>query len=144
MACAGGCCTRVGARAVLSALRQAVADQGAAGDVEVVPVSCLGECSIGPLVGVATAGGAEPAGATTFRQARLPRLRQFAADEDEELDEASERVLARFTALVQPAEAAVLVCDLVADLVPAIARRRAGDDAGDPASDPAGGERRPA
>jgi hypothetical protein len=121
---------------VLSALRQAVADHGAAGDVEVVPVSCLGECSIGPLVGVATAAGAEPAGATTFRQARLPRLRQFAADEDETLDEASERVLARFTALVQPAEAAILV----RDLVPEIAGRSAGDDAGDPA----GGERRTA
>jgi hypothetical protein len=115
MACAGGCCTRAGARAVLSAMRQAIVDQGAAGEVEVVPVSCLGECSIGPLVGVATAAGAEPAEATTFREARLPRLRQFAADEDEELDEASERVLSRFTALVQPAEAATLVRDLVPD-----------------------------
>jgi hypothetical protein len=109
MACAGGCCTRAGARAVLSALRQAVAARGLSGEVDVVPVSCLGECGIGPLVGVQTARGQEPPGATAFRRERDARLRQFAADEDEEIDEASERVLARFTALVQPAEAPELI-----------------------------------
>jgi hypothetical protein len=118
MACAGGCCTRDGSRVVLSALRQAIAAQGLAGEVEVAPVSCLGECGIGPLVAVQTARGQEPPGATRFRQARDARLRQYAADEDEELDEASERVLARFTALVQPGEADELVRRLARDRRP--------------------------
>ena len=74
-------------------------------------MSCLGECGIRPLVGEPGAG-PEPVGATAFRQERDARLRQYAADEDEEIDEASGRVLARFTALVQPAEATELVAEL--------------------------------
>ncbi|MDQ3700126.1 MAG: hypothetical protein M3442_04290 [Chloroflexota bacterium] len=116
MACAGGCCTRDGARLVLSAIRQGAAAAGLSEEIEVVPVSCLGECGIGPLVGVATAQGEEPAAATGFRVARLPRVQQYAADEDEELDEDSDRVLARFTALVQPGEATELVERLAAGL----------------------------
>lgn len=116
MACAGGCCTRDGARLVLSAVRQGAAAAGLSEEIEVVPVSCLGECGIGPLVGVATAQGEEPAAAAAFRVARLPRVQQYAADEDEELDEDSERVLARFTALVQPGEATELLERLAAGL----------------------------
>lgn len=116
MACAGGCCTRAGARAVLSAIRQAAAAEGLRESIDVVPVSCLGECGIGPLVGVATAGGEEPAGAAAFRGTRRTRVEQFAETEDEELDADSERVLDRFTALVQPGEAPELVERLAAGL----------------------------
>lgn len=112
LACAGGCCTRDGARAVISALRQAVTAAGLQDEAEVIPVSCLGECGIGPLVAVQTARGREPAGAQAFRQERDARVRQFAADEDETIDEESERILARFTALVQPEEAPELVARL--------------------------------
>jgi hypothetical protein len=115
MSCAGGCCTRDGSRAVLSALRQAVAAEGLADEVEVVPVSCLGECGLGPLLAVQTARGTEPPEAGAFRLAREARVRQFAADEDYGADDATERVLARFTALVRPEDATDLVERLRSD-----------------------------
>ena len=126
LACAGGCCTRDGARAVISALRQAVTAAGLQDEAEVIPVSCLGESGIGPLVGVQTARGREPAGAQVFRQERDARVRQFAADEDETIDEESERILARFTALVQPEEAPELVARLRPDGAPAAPRTAPG------------------
>jgi hypothetical protein len=109
MSCAGGCCTRDGSRAVLSALRQALASGGLADEVEVVPVSCLGECGLGPLLAVQTARGTEPPEAGAFRQAREARVRQFAEDEDYGADDDTDRVLARFTALVRPEDATELV-----------------------------------
>ncbi|HXI16691.1 MAG TPA: hypothetical protein VNM48_09980, partial [Chloroflexota bacterium] len=109
MACGGGCCTRIGARAVLSEARLAAAELGLTERVDVVSVSCLGECSIGPLVGVAEGCGGEPAEGTAWRVAALPHTRTRAAMEGEQLDEASERVLARFAAFVDPAQVRSLV-----------------------------------
>jgi hypothetical protein len=109
MVCAGGCCTREGARAVVSAARQAVAARGLADTVDVVPVSCLGECSLGPFVRLSTTRGEEPAFATDFRERTVDRARRYAADEGELVDDESELVFSRFAALVQPAEAETLI-----------------------------------
>jgi glyoxylase-like metal-dependent hydrolase (beta-lactamase superfamily II) len=114
MVCAGGCCTREGARAVLSAVRQASAAHGLAETVDVVPVSCLGECSLGPFVRVSSAQGEEPAFAAAFRAQTVDRARRYAADEGEIVDDESELVLSRFAALVQPAEVERLVTVLAA------------------------------
>jgi hypothetical protein len=109
MVCAGGCCTREGARAVVSAARQAVAAGGLAATVDVVPVSCLGECSLGPFVRLSTAQGEEPAFAADYRARTVARARRYAADEGELIDDESELVLSRFAALIQPSEAEALV-----------------------------------
>jgi hypothetical protein len=115
MVCGGGCCTREGARAVASAARQALDERGWSDGVDVVQVSCLGECSLGPFVAVATARGAEPKTAQRYREQTVERARRYAADEGEVIDEESERVLARFAAQVQPAEIAQLVDVLAAE-----------------------------
>ncbi|HEU5316029.1 MAG TPA: hypothetical protein VFX49_07965 [Chloroflexota bacterium] len=117
MVCAGGCCTREGARAVASAARQALSAHGLAQDVDVVPVTCLGECSLGPFVRVSTARGAEPEAARRFREQTVARARRFAEDENETIDDESELVLSRFAALVQPRE----MERLVAEIAPIIA-----------------------
>ena len=109
MVCAGGCCTREGARAVTSAARQAVQAAGLADEVDVVPVSCLGECSLGPFVRIAGPHGEEPDFARAFREDSGVRARRYAADEGEIVDEESELVLSRFAALVQPDEVGGLV-----------------------------------
>jgi hypothetical protein len=114
MVCEGGCCTREGARAVASAARQAAASLGLAGEVDVVPVSCLGECSLGPFVRVATARGQEPDTARAYRERTVARARRFAADEGEVVDDESELVLSRFAAQVQPSEVARLLAELAA------------------------------
>ncbi len=116
MVCAGGCCTRTGARAVLSALRQATSARHLAEDVDVVPVSCLGECSLGPFLRISTAEGAEPPFAQRFHRQATERARRYAAEEGEVIDRESELVLSRFAALVQPAEAEHLVEQLRASL----------------------------
>ncbi len=67
MACAGGCCTRAGARAVLSALRQAVAARGLSGEVDVVPGELPRRVRDRP-----PGGGADGAGPGTARGHRLP------------------------------------------------------------------------
>jgi len=109
MVCAGGCCTRDGARAVLSAARQAAQSEGIGEGVDVVPVSCLGECSLGPFLHIADAHGREPDIQRTFREQSGVRARRYAADEGEIVDDESEMVLSRFAALVQPDEATALV-----------------------------------
>jgi len=86
--------------------------RGIAGQIDMVPVSCLGECSLGPFVRFADAQGAEPEFARTLREQSGVRARQYAADEGEVVDEESEMVLSRFAALVQPDEAARLVARL--------------------------------
>jgi glyoxylase-like metal-dependent hydrolase (beta-lactamase superfamily II) len=117
MVCAGGCCTREGARAVASAARQALMTHGLAGDVDVVPVTCLGECSLGPFVRVAMGRGEEPEPARRYREQTVVRARRFAEDENETIDDESELVLSRFAALVQPRE----MERLVAEIAPIIA-----------------------
>ncbi len=114
MVCAGGCCTRLGARAVISAARQEAMARGVADLVDVVPVSCLGECSVGPFVRVSIDGRQEPEFAVQFRAQTAERARRYAAEEGEVLDDESEQVLKRFAARVQPEEAAHLV-DRLAD-----------------------------
>ena len=138
MVCAGGCCTRTGARAVLSALRQATAAQHLAESVDVVPVSCLGECSLGPFVRVSTAEGIEPPFARRFRQQATERARQYAAEEDEIIDHESELVLSRFAALVRPAEAERLV-ELLRDALSPTAQRPPGPPAPAEPGEPAAG-----
>jgi hypothetical protein len=123
MVCAGGCCTREGARAVLSAARQAVDASGLAGDIDVVPVSCLGECSLGPFLHVADAQNREPDFARAFREESGMRARRYAADEGEIVDDESELVLSRFAALVQPEEVTSLVRRL-ARTMPAASRQQ--------------------
>ena len=109
MVCAGGCCTRDGARAVASAAREALAARGLAGTVDVVPVTCLGECSIGPFVRLSTAAGEELPAAREYREETIGRARVLAEQLGETIDEESEQVLTRFAALVQPREVAQLV-----------------------------------
>ena len=109
MVCAGGCCTREGARAVMSAARQALAAKGLERTVDVVPVSCLGECSIGPFLRVATSRGEEPAAAQVYRERTVERAQRFAMEEGEVVDDETELVLSRFAAQVQPREAVRLV-----------------------------------
>jgi len=121
MVCAGGCCTREGARAVVSAARQAARAAGIADVVDVVPVSCLGECSLGPFVRIATEHGREPDFVRTFREESGTRARVYAADEGEIVDDESELVLSRFASLVQPEEAERLVRRL-ARTIPAAKR----------------------
>ncbi len=116
MICEGGCCTREGARAVASAARQTLAMRGLAARVDVMPVTCLGECSVGPFLRVSTTRGEEPAAARGFRERTVERARQFASDEGEVLDEESELVLSRFAALVQPREVERLVDELAKSL----------------------------
>jgi hypothetical protein len=109
MVCAGGCCTRLGARAVLSAARQAARASGVAGTLDVVPVTCLGECSIGPFITLSTARGQELPEAAEYRARTIERAQRYADEEGEVIDEETEKVLSRFAALVEPAEAARLV-----------------------------------
>lgn len=116
MFCAGGCCTREGARAVASAFRQELACHGLADRVDVVPVSCLGECSIGPFVRVAAGTGEESPSAAAYRVRTVERARRYAADEGEVIDDESELVLSRFAALVQPSEAQGVVAALAEEL----------------------------
>ena len=115
MVCGGGCCTRMGSRPVLSELRRAASTPDLAERVDLVAVSCLGECSIGPLVGVAGEHGGEPPPAQEWREGTLLATRSRAAEEGERLDEASERVLARFAAFVDTEQARDLVARLAAD-----------------------------
>src|SRR6266542_2735971 len=116
MVCAGGCCTREGARAVASAARQALEEQGLASEVDVVPVSCLGECSLGPFVRVSTTRNEEPEVVRAYRERTVERARVYARQEGEVIDDESELVLSRFAAQVQPREVDRLVVDLVDDL----------------------------
>jgi hypothetical protein len=109
MVCAGGCCTRDGARAVASAAREALAARGLTHVVDVVPVSCLGECSIGPFVRLSTAQGDELPAARDYREETIGRARVLAEQLGETIDDESELVLSRFAALVQPREVAQLV-----------------------------------
>ena len=109
MVCAGGCCTREGARAVMSAARQALAAKGLERTVDVVPVSCLGECSIGPFLRVATSRGEEPAVVQAYRERTVERAHRFALAEGEVVDGETELVLSRFAAQVQPREVERLV-----------------------------------
>lgn len=113
MVCGGGCCTREGARAVVSALRREInaADMGRA--IDVVPVSCIGECSIGPFVRVANVRGAEPPVAARLREALSDRARDLADETGEKIDADSEAVLAKWIPMVVPAEGASLARDLV-------------------------------
>jgi hypothetical protein len=107
---------------VLSAARQAVAQEGLTGAVDVVPVSCLGECSLGPFLHVADAHNREPDFVRAFREDSGTRARRYAADEGEIVDDESELVLSRFAALVQPDEAARLVGRLARTIPPASER----------------------
>lgn len=116
MICAGGCCTRLGARAAISATRQATRAHGLDATVDVVPVTCLGECSVGPFLRVSLTHGEEPAFAASHREQATVRAREFAAGERETLDAASELVMSRFAAMLQPAEAARLIEALDATL----------------------------
>ena len=113
MVCGGGCCTREGARAVVSALRREInaADMGRA--IDVVPVSCIGECSIGPFVRVANVRGVEPLVATRLREALSDRARDLADETGETIDADSEAVLTKWIPMVVPAEGASLARDLV-------------------------------
>lgn len=113
MVCGGGCCTREGGRAVVSALRREVvaADMGRA--IDVVPVSCIGECSIGPFVRVADMRGVEPPVAARLREALSDRARDLADETGEKIDADSEAVLAKWIPMVVPAEGASLARDLV-------------------------------
>jgi (2Fe-2S) ferredoxin len=117
MVCAGGCCTREGARAVASAARRALVERGLEQDVDVVPVSCLGECSLGPFVRVSTARNEEPEVVRTFRERTVERARVYARQEGEVIDDESELVLSRFAAQVQPREVERLVEEVAAELV---------------------------
>jgi hypothetical protein len=128
MVCAGGCCTREGARAVLSAARQAAQAEGIAGVVDVVPVSCLGECSLGPFVHVADAHGREPEFQRAFREQSAVRARRYAADEGEIVDAESELVLSRFAALVQPDEVSTMVHRLARTMPPAKDKEQEGSN----------------
>jgi len=116
MVCAGGCCTRIGARAVASAARRALMEQGLATEVDVVPVSCLGECSLGPFVRVSTGRNEEPEVVRRFRERTVERARVYARQEGEVIDDESELVLSRFAAQVQPREVERLIDSLVDDL----------------------------
>ena len=109
MVCAGGCCTRDGARAVASAAREALAARGLGETVDVVPVTCLGECSIGPFVRLSSAQGEELAAAREYRAETIGRARVLAQQLGETIDDESELVLSRFAALVRPREVARLV-----------------------------------
>lgn len=109
MVCAGGCCTRDGARAVASAAREALAARGLERDVDVVPVSCLGECSIGPFVRLSSALGVEPEFAREYREETIGRAHVLAKELGETIDDESDLVLSRFASLVQPREMTRLV-----------------------------------
>jgi hypothetical protein len=113
MVCGGGCCTREGARAVVSAMRREVHAAGMGRAIDVVPVSCIGECSIGPFVRVANARGAEPPVAARLREALSDRARDLADETGEKIDADSEAVLTKWIPMVVPAEGAVLARDLV-------------------------------
>jgi hypothetical protein len=101
---------------VVSAARQAVLERGLAGAIDVVPVSCLGECSLGPFLRVAAGPDSEPLFAREFRTRTADRARRYAADVGEIVDDESELVLSRFAALVQPDEAAAVVDQLATEL----------------------------
>jgi hypothetical protein len=114
MVCGGGCCTREGARAVVSALRREINTADMARAVDVVPVSCIGECSIGPFVRVANARGVEPSVAARLREALSDRARDLADETGEKIDADSEAVLTKWIPMVVPAEGALLARDLIA------------------------------
>jgi hypothetical protein len=113
MVCGGGCCTREGARAVVSALRREVNVAGMGRAIDVVPVSCIGECSIGPFVRVANARGVEPLVAARLREALSDRARDLADETGETIDADSEAVLAKWIPMVVPGDGASLGRDLV-------------------------------
>lgn len=113
MVCGGGCCTREGARAVVSAVRRMVGEADVARAIDVVPVSCIGECSIGPFVRVADGRGVEPTVATRLRDALSDRARDVADELGERIDADSEAILARWIPMVRPSDGAALARDLV-------------------------------
>ena len=80
-----------------------------AAQVDVVPVTCLGECSVGPFLRLADAYNRELSFAADFRSETAKRARQFAAAEGDVVDDETELVLDRFAATVQPREATRLI-----------------------------------
>ncbi|MGH2370534.1 MAG: hypothetical protein ACRDI2_20345, partial [Chloroflexota bacterium] len=108
-----------------------VAARGLGDTVDVVPVTCLGECTVGPFLRAATARDAELAEAAAFREGSIDRARRYAEDEGEELDDESELVLSRFAALIQPPEVGRLVDQLAVELQAGSQASRAGGEDGE-------------
>jgi hypothetical protein len=98
----------------VSALRREINTADMARAVDVVPVSCIGECSIGPFVRVANARGVEPSVAARLREALSDRARDLADETGEKIDADSEAVLTKWIPMVVPAEGALLARDLIA------------------------------
>ena len=109
MVCGGGCCTREGARALVSALRREVVANRIDRSVAIVPVSCIGECSIGPFLRVADARGAEVPVAARLRATLTETARDLAAETGEVIDAASDAVLEKWIPMVRPQDGASLV-----------------------------------
>jgi hypothetical protein len=97
----------------VSALRREVNVAGMGRAIDVVPVSCIGECSIGPFVRVANARGVEPLVAARLREALSDRARDLADETGETIDADSEAVLAKWIPMVVPGDGASLGRDLV-------------------------------
>ena len=120
MVCGGGCCTREGARALVSALRREVVANRIDRSVAIVPVSCIGECSIGPFLRVADARGAEVPVAARLRATLTETARDLAAETGEVIDAASDAVLDKWIPMVRPQDGASLVRELAPALREAV------------------------
>ena len=116
MVCGGGCCTREGARALVSALRREVVSSRIERSVAIVPVSCIGECSIGPFLRVADARGAEVPEAARLRATLTETARDLAAETGEVIDADSDAVLKKWIPMVRPQDGASLVRELAPSL----------------------------
>jgi hypothetical protein len=88
--------------------------------VAIVPVSCIGECSIGPFLRVADARGAEVPVAARLRATLTETARDLAAETGEVIDAASDAVLEKWIPMVRPQDGASLVRELAPALREAV------------------------